>query len=583
MKGVLGGGPASPRGGDAGFTLVEMMVALLLIGGALLMVVTAATAAFGYQQVARERLLATGVANRVMEQIRTLPFESVKQGLDPTSVTASSLGSATSSACGSIAVAPASEALVKTSGALPAVGLRPNSGSTTVSAIAFVWSTFVSRAAPTVASPLGDPLRVTVCVKWSHAGQAQATILQTFIWQPASAGPYTGSFLSGPWAVGEASVPEGSVTIEYWSSSQSDATLASASQPDPSQRFVFGITGARARGSFDQEVRMESSVTLPTNSGTFWTSATGACTSTSAECFLKDSVLEAAAGTDSTAGTDAVTACGTDCLAFAASASFGSASKWDTQFREIPATDLAVESRVGSSSCTVLPPLQSSGDSPCAVAVSTRGSTSAFNGLTASLNFQSPYTYSLTALQFTPIRFGAGVIESPNGEVEPVAARQFTQIGILALGGSWLTTFKYADEVSISGRNGVPPPTISWETKSYANGSTCSSTLSATPVTTTTSSSSSAQPYCWQYGTLSSGYQFSGSISWTAASAFASAAGTSPTLAQVDGPTISVTLRAVACRSDCVPGQGNDPDAFLGTYRITLNLGAISASFRWME
>src|SRR5213593_3698393 len=81
MRRVFGRALTGLRGED-GFGLVEAMVALgVMLATALLMAYTA-TAAMTPTALARERLAATGLADEVMEQVRALPFDTLKRGLD---------------------------------------------------------------------------------------------------------------------------------------------------------------------------------------------------------------------------------------------------------------------------------------------------------------------------------------------------------------------------------------------------------------------------------------------------------------------------------------------------------------------
>src|SRR5437867_2520139 len=70
--------------GQDGFGLIEVMVALGILFGTTLTMVTMAAAALGPTAVARQRQTATGLADQAMEEIRSLPFDSLKRGLDNT-------------------------------------------------------------------------------------------------------------------------------------------------------------------------------------------------------------------------------------------------------------------------------------------------------------------------------------------------------------------------------------------------------------------------------------------------------------------------------------------------------------------
>jgi type II secretory pathway pseudopilin PulG len=73
---------ASRAGRDqGGFTLVEFMVALGIIFVALLALVRTATIAFSDVALGRQRQTANQLANQMLEEVRALPYETLKQGL----------------------------------------------------------------------------------------------------------------------------------------------------------------------------------------------------------------------------------------------------------------------------------------------------------------------------------------------------------------------------------------------------------------------------------------------------------------------------------------------------------------------
>jgi type IV pilus modification protein PilV len=69
---------------QAGFGMIEVMVAILIITVGLLAVAYTAFGAFNDQAFARQRQSATGLANQTMEQIRALPFDTLSRGLGNT-------------------------------------------------------------------------------------------------------------------------------------------------------------------------------------------------------------------------------------------------------------------------------------------------------------------------------------------------------------------------------------------------------------------------------------------------------------------------------------------------------------------
>ncbi|MCA1727144.1 MAG: hypothetical protein LC722_05695 [Actinobacteria bacterium] len=77
---------------ERGFTLVEMMVAQGVILVSLLSLAYTTTIGFKDIALARERDSANGILNRVMEEVRALPLETVQKGLSTTDPTAAQSG-----------------------------------------------------------------------------------------------------------------------------------------------------------------------------------------------------------------------------------------------------------------------------------------------------------------------------------------------------------------------------------------------------------------------------------------------------------------------------------------------------------
>jgi prepilin-type N-terminal cleavage/methylation domain-containing protein len=69
------------QNGDDGFTLTEVMVTLFVISAVLLGLITVQVRALASVGLAKERQQATALANRTMEQLRALPYDTVSAGL----------------------------------------------------------------------------------------------------------------------------------------------------------------------------------------------------------------------------------------------------------------------------------------------------------------------------------------------------------------------------------------------------------------------------------------------------------------------------------------------------------------------
>ncbi len=73
---------ALPRQGEeSGFTLIELIVAMMVIGGVLLGLAVVQTSAMVTTAQSRQREQGTAIANQVMEQLRALPWNSLSKGL----------------------------------------------------------------------------------------------------------------------------------------------------------------------------------------------------------------------------------------------------------------------------------------------------------------------------------------------------------------------------------------------------------------------------------------------------------------------------------------------------------------------
>lgn len=68
-------------GDDSGFTLMELLVAMIIIGGVLLGLAAVQTSALVSTAQTRQRTLGTAVANQVMEELRALPWNTLNKGL----------------------------------------------------------------------------------------------------------------------------------------------------------------------------------------------------------------------------------------------------------------------------------------------------------------------------------------------------------------------------------------------------------------------------------------------------------------------------------------------------------------------
>ena len=68
------------RDDEAGFTLVEVTVAITVIFASLVALAYTATIGFSYEDLARQKQTATGIANQMMEQVRGLAWDKITTG-----------------------------------------------------------------------------------------------------------------------------------------------------------------------------------------------------------------------------------------------------------------------------------------------------------------------------------------------------------------------------------------------------------------------------------------------------------------------------------------------------------------------
>lgn len=255
------GKPASGRSADAGFTLIEVIVAIVLIGASLLTVVGAAAAAFGFQATARQQQVATTIATKKMEEMRALPFSVISAGMSASALSGDPNLTVISrnplkyglARCGTEAL-PSTETIPTGVAAIPVGVLSPHrvTGGATVDDIAYSWSTYISRPS------IGDPFHATVCVTWTWKGAPRQTMVQSWIWSPQGPGcvgrPITA--VGGPCASVAATVPEGAVAIEV---------TENGGTP---QQFSFAIAGATSQVILADETVTTASYTAAKQSGT---------------------------------------------------------------------------------------------------------------------------------------------------------------------------------------------------------------------------------------------------------------------------------------------------------------------------
>jgi prepilin-type N-terminal cleavage/methylation domain-containing protein len=171
-------GRARPRGGppgaEAGFSLIELMVALLILALVMAGLAYAGTISMVDVAFASQRQAATGLANQAMEQVRALPFATVAAGLSTADPSLSSDPSITTQGSGSSTTYWfQGEQIPTSSSSTSVVPLNPHvQGGIVVGTNTYSVSTYVTYAQPpnTTSAPSSIPVfRVTVIASWVNS------------------------------------------------------------------------------------------------------------------------------------------------------------------------------------------------------------------------------------------------------------------------------------------------------------------------------------------------------------------------------------------------------------------------------
>lgn len=293
MRGLVNRGRNAQRSvdGEAGFTLVELVVAMLIIGMVLLGLVGLQTSALITITHAKQREQATAVANQVLEQLRAMPWATLSKGLNPNFVVAA--GGDANIISGSTlhpSAQPAISEVLKTDSSQP-YGLPPLSGvnGTNVTDVTDTAASGLTyRARTYVTTPAGATapvLQLTVIVTWKEVGSGttRSTVARTQAYSPAGGcgDPTTQPFLGA---------------------CEAQLSASSAAQP-----VTIGVTGAdpvTGAGSPTLEVLPGSGVYSASLSlaGTSSTTTSQQATSTVATTNLPGATTASASGPISTSG-----------------------------------------------------------------------------------------------------------------------------------------------------------------------------------------------------------------------------------------------------------------------------------------
>lgn len=230
----------SRAGREEGFTLVEVMVAVAILFSALVALARTATVAFTDIAASRQRQTANQLANQLLEEVRAIPYESVKRGLktnqlggDPNIVNCA--GTYYFKVC---PPDPAAEKIVHTNGGPNVRPLVPHTGTVGPPDYGseYDWSVYVTEAAN---APTAGAYRINAIVNWTPAqrgGVRSSVDTNTLLYSPtgsvdSSTHPFTGPrqayyFASASAGAGRMSVSGtvGGVTFQQMSAALTEST-----------------------------------------------------------------------------------------------------------------------------------------------------------------------------------------------------------------------------------------------------------------------------------------------------------------------------------------------------------------------
>jgi type II secretory pathway pseudopilin PulG len=201
--------------GERGFTIIETVVALGVVFASLATVAYTVTAGLNYIGYSRSRVQATGLANEVIEEIRALPYSTIRRGLSSTDLT----GDSNIVWCATEYRYPScsGEKLVIStfSGGYAADWIVPHSGTLDLDGLTADWATYVTNPDPST-----NPYTVTVVVTWTGGALSDSPSnivqLQTKFWSPTgcvSSALHPFAAPCQPFFYGLAQAPAGEIKI----------------------------------------------------------------------------------------------------------------------------------------------------------------------------------------------------------------------------------------------------------------------------------------------------------------------------------------------------------------------------------
>jgi type II secretory pathway pseudopilin PulG len=201
--------------GERGFTILETVIAIMVVFASLTALAYTASIGFRYVGYGRDRIQATGVANRVMEDIRGLAYTKITNGISSSELTSDSR---IVSCAGTYRFETCSgEKIVSSTfdASYEAAWLVPHTSTLTVGNLDFTYHTYVTNDAPTT-----TPYRVTVIIEWVNGAIAAApnnsVRLQSLFWSPnGCVNPNTHPFAAPcqPFFYGQVEAPQARLDI----------------------------------------------------------------------------------------------------------------------------------------------------------------------------------------------------------------------------------------------------------------------------------------------------------------------------------------------------------------------------------
>lgn len=170
---------------SGGFTLVELLFAMIIIGGALLGLVALQSRALNTVNLSKQREQAVALADRTMEQLRALPYDTVTGGLKSTDGTIAGDSNIVGSRL-QLTANGVNEALVFGTSA-SVVPLFPHVSTATYTNATYTVKTYVTLASATA----GDASKgywLTVVVTWSSGatgGQVKSASTRSQLFSPS--------------------------------------------------------------------------------------------------------------------------------------------------------------------------------------------------------------------------------------------------------------------------------------------------------------------------------------------------------------------------------------------------------------